>query len=278
MDKFIDFFINIFLTYIWNSLNTLRAFFVIFCIILYILCTKKEEVYNIFFPITYNKLCLKIGTLLNKNKNLFREFGPNSSLNSEKDPIKQDINLWKIIKTNEILPNNKKIRELIEQNENIILPIDRNLFEKMKHHIMAFEAHVLDETINYRNNQFPDEFEKLIYSKCEELNTFHIKKISKWLKQRLFKKRYKNLKIKTIWLFGSILKGEYKSINDIDILIMSDIILSKDDQLEFIELINNLKREFNKYFAKKLNCIFFSKNEKKGFYNFMKKIDIKRKL
>lgn len=144
MDKLADYFINILFDYIWNNTIVLRCSLVMLLIIIFIIYQKRTEVCNALFPITYDKLCLKIGTILNKNKNLFREFGPNSSINSEKDPIKQDLKLWRNIKTNEILPNNKEIRNLIEDNDKIISSTDKSLFQKMLNHIIAFEAHCLD--------------------------------------------------------------------------------------------------------------------------------------
>lgn len=277
MDKLIDFFVNIFLEYIWNNLFFLRILFIIQCIVFYIIYKKRKELYFIFFPLKYNDLCLKIGTLLNRNKNLWREFGPNSSENSVKDPIKQDLNLWRNIKTNEISPNNRNIRTLIEENQKIILPDDRFLFEKMLNHIIAFEAHIVDETIDYRKHQFPVDFEKLIYSKCEILNKKQIDKISKWLKKKFFSKKYKSFKIKSMYLFGSILKGSCDEVKDIDILLLSEI----SSQEEFVELSNfikEIKKEFVNKFKKELSCILFAKNEENGFYDFVKQIDVKKEL
>lgn len=262
---------------IWNNILFLRISFVILLLIITFIYKKRKFLKKVLFPLNYDSLCLEIGYLLNINKNLWREFGPNSSSNSDKDPLKQDLKLWETIKSNTILPNNKKINDLIEQNKNIIPQSDKFIFEKMKHHIIAFEAHVFDETIDYRNNQFPIEFEKLIYSKCEALNAKHIQKISKWLKKNLFDKNYKNLKIESIWLFGSILKEEYESINDIDVLIFSEI-TSQQQIVELANLVKNIELEFAKIFKKELNFISFTKREEQGLQDFIEQIDIKRKL
>lgn len=263
--------------FIWCNILFLRTSFVILLLILAFIYKKRELLKKTLFPLNYDSLCLEIGYLLNINKNLWREFGPNSSSNSDKDPIKQDLKLWNMIKTNEILQNNKKIKNLIEQNKKIILSKDKFLFEKMKSHIIAFEAHVLDDTIDYRNNQFPKEFETLIYSKCEKLNLKQINKISKWLKKRLYNKKYKNLNIKSIWLFGSVLKEEYKYINDIDVLIFSDI-CSQKQIIKLVNLLKNIELEFAKSFVKKLNFVSYTKKEEQSFQDFIKLIDIKRKL
>ena len=277
MDKLADYFINILFDYIWNNTIVLRCSLVMLLIIIFIIYQKRTEVYNALFPITYDKLCLKIGTILNKNKNLFREFGPNSSINSEKDPIKQDLKLWRSIKTNEILPNNKEIRNLIEDNDKIISSTDKSLFQKMLNHIIAFEAHCLDESIDYRNFQFPIEFEKFIYLKCEYLNRKQIEKITKWIKNKFLGKKSKQLEIKSVCIFGSIFKAQYKDINDIDILIFSEI-FEKKDILKFAISLEKTKKEFACKFKKELNCTLFTKSEKNGYKEFLEKIDIKKEL
>ena len=272
-----DFLIDKVCIIIWNNILFLRISFLILLLLITFIYKKRKLLKKVLFPLNYDTLCLEIGYMLNKNKNLWREFGPNSSSNSDKDPLKQDLKLWEVIKSNTILPNNKKINDLIEQNKKIIPPSDKFIFEKMRQHIIAFEAHVFDETIDYRNNQFPIEFEKLIYSKCEALNAKHIQKISKWLKKNLFDKNYKNLKIESIWLFGSILKEEYESINDIDVLIFSDI-TSQQQIAELADLVKNIEFEFAKFFKKDLNFISFTKREERGLHDFIEQIDIKRKL
>ena len=262
---------------LWNNIVSLRVCFVLFLLLLLFIYKNRKTLIKIFLPLTYYDLCLEIGTLLNKNKNLWREFGPNSSLDSEKDPLKQDLKLWKTIKVNEILPNNKKIKTLIEENEKLIPPKDKFLFKKMINHIIAFESHVLDDTIDYRNNQFPENFEKLIYGKSAFLNKKHINKVSKWLKNKLYNKKYKHLKIKSLWLFGSILKGRYESISDIDLLISTDI-TKNNEIVEFTNLLKKTELDFFEKFKKELNCISFTKNEQIGMYEFLEKIDVKEEL
>ena len=274
---FIDFFLDKLISLVWNNIFLLRLSFCLFLLLIIFILKYKKTLFKDIFPLNYDDLCLKISVILNKNKNLWREFGPNSSLDSEKDPIKQDLKLWMSIKINEILPNNKKIRILIEENEKVILAKDKFLFEKMVNHIIAFESHVLDDTIDYRNNQFPKNFEKLIYEKCAFLNKKHINKISKWLKKKLFTKKYKHLKIKSIWLFGSILKGGYETINDIDLLLFVDIV-NNNEIIEFAKFIKKIKLEFYNIFKKELNCVSFTKNEEVGLHEFLGKIDVKKEL
>lgn len=262
---------------IWKNIIFLRCCFILFVLFLLFVIKNKKILAKTFFPTTYEDLCLEIGLLLDKNKNLWREFGPNSFPDSTKDPIKQDLKLWESIKIKEIIPNNKKIRSLIDENEKVILSKDKFLFEKLINHIIAFESHVFDNTIDYRNNQFPKNFEKLIYKKCTILNKKYINKISKWLKNKLCNKKYRHLKIKSLWLFGSILKGKYESINDVDLLLFADII--KDNEIiEFSSFIKEIKLEFFKKFKKELNCVSFTKNEQVGLYEFLKKIDVKKEL
>ena len=112
-----DFLIDKVCIIIWNNILFLRISFLILLLLITFIYKKRKLLKKVLFPLDYDTLCLEIGYLLNKNKNLWREFGPNSSSNSDKDPLKQDLKLWEVIKSNTILPNNKKINDLIEQNK-----------------------------------------------------------------------------------------------------------------------------------------------------------------
>ena len=78
-------------------------------------------------------------------------------------------------------------------------------------------------------------------------------------------------------MFGSILKGRYESISDIDLLISTDI--TKDNEIvEFTNLLKKTGLDFFEKFKKELNCISFTKNEQIGMYEFLEKIDVKEEL
>lgn len=229
---------------------------------------------KIIFPISYENLCLNISFLLNKNKNLWREFGPNSFFDSEKDPIKQDLNLWENVKNNEILPNNKKIRELIENNESIIPEQDTNVFNLMKNHLIAFEAHVKNSSISYNEFQFPSSFETLIYEKCKSINLKEQNKILIWIRKELLSQEY--FQIEELWIYGSILKTNYNSISDTDIIIL-DNCCKKDIIKQNAICLENIKKKFKNRFNKKIHISYFSGLEKESFFDFLKNIDLKRK-
>ena len=79
-----DFLIDKVCIIIWNNILFLRISFLILLLLITFIYKKRKLLKKVLFPLNYDTLCLEIGYMLNKNKNLWREFGPNSSSNSDK--------------------------------------------------------------------------------------------------------------------------------------------------------------------------------------------------
>ena len=109
----------------------------------------------------FRALCKTLKPLLDDNFRVFRDFGPNSGADS-KGPVRYSLASWYALRKSQILPNNKRIRELIVQHRNLIPADHTEIFDRFISHIDAFETHVADEKVDYREHQFPSEITALI--------------------------------------------------------------------------------------------------------------------
>ncbi|TJV20776.1 MAG: hypothetical protein E5Y04_30700 [Mesorhizobium sp.] len=102
----------------------------------------------------YPALCRAVWPLMEDNRRIFEDFGPKSGANH--DYVRFDQTLWKASK-NKIVENNRVIAELIRTGAKKIPTEDKISFDRWLSHIDAFEAHVENEAVDYRHNQFPKE-------------------------------------------------------------------------------------------------------------------------
>lgn len=110
---------------------------------------------------TFDDLAKEIQLLLEDNARIYDEHGPNSARGAH-GPVRWDLGLWHHLKVKKIVPNNAKIRCLIEANVSVVPEQHRPLFDRMQHHIDAFEVHCEDPSAAYTGHQFPPEFAELI--------------------------------------------------------------------------------------------------------------------
>lgn len=222
--------------------------------------------------LSFQDLCIQINAILDENNTLFREFSPNggNAVSSEKLKNENDLILWEEIKNNYIAINNKSILSLINENENLLSAKNKELFNKMKFHIIAFERHLIDKNYDYFSKYpFPSEFSDFIKKYCGYINAKEIENISKWLNKKL-----KNNEIKEIHLHGSILQNYYSKINDIDVIIYSN----QKASLENAKFLTSIKKDCKKKFKKELHISFFSRNENHLYQEFRNKLNGKKRI
>jgi hypothetical protein len=94
-----------------------------------------------------------IRPLMEDNSRIFSEFGPNSGAHS-KGSVRFDVSVWKRARFT-IGENNLEISRLIRDHQDLIPARHRKTFGNWLTHIDAFAAHLEDETVDYRNHQFP---------------------------------------------------------------------------------------------------------------------------
>lgn len=73
--------------------------------------------------------------------------------------------MWKKIKKEKLIPNNKKIIELIENNLDLFSEDELSKFQEFKIHSISFEENQERRLDNSAVKVFPDEFEKMIFEK-----------------------------------------------------------------------------------------------------------------
>jgi hypothetical protein len=114
----------------------------------------------------FSLLCRDIKPLLDENARIFRDFGPNSGADAE-GPVRWDLTAWHQLRVSKIAPNNVRIRDLIKTHPDAVPAEKRNLFDSLLSHIDAFEAHISDSKIDYRDHQFPKEIVAIINQTAE---------------------------------------------------------------------------------------------------------------
>lgn len=277
----------------WNSIFFLRTCTVIFFVFLtifvisfflFLKCNRfsayrRRLMKFVFYykNASYSNLCLEIYKILSDNKKLFENFSVISNFNSTYNPFERDLSLWNKVKKTEIVPNNKKILDLIFDNYELIPESQKDVFDKFRLHAVAFEAHVYDCSVDYNRFQFPKEFEKTIQLQIIKNNYEERNKISNWIKEEV--NHIESLSSSNIWIFGSIFKKNYEDVNDIDIVIFSSL-LTKDvlSSNNYSSSIKNLKELFEKKFKKSIHLTVFGSSEKFAFESFLSNIDVKVEL
>lgn len=102
-------------------------------------------------------LARAIRGLLSENHTIWRELGPKSEV-AERDPGSNAHKLWELRRSDRILPNNRRIMNLIRANQEFLNPEQAKAFAEFVAHAEAFEAHVEDRLDHYP--LFPQSFSK----------------------------------------------------------------------------------------------------------------------
>jgi hypothetical protein len=114
----------------------------------------------------FSLLCRDLKPVLDDNGRIFRDFGPNSGADSI-GPVRHDLTAWHELRSSKIVPNNARIRDLIKTHYNAVPAEQKRLFESLLSHIDAFEAHVANVEVDYREHQFPKEIVEVINRNSE---------------------------------------------------------------------------------------------------------------
>lgn len=221
-------------------------------------------------PQTYRNLkkaAAPILKLMNDNKRVFENFGPNSGAGTV-GPYRNYLEVWEEQKTTRIIPNNRKIEKILthikELSETESIEIS-----KMLNHIAAFEKHCEEPTFDYSETQFPQSFSHLITQYRPPRKQVHkprtIKHIE-WIDNKLSSS---DIEFGARILFGSSLVTNEG--NDVDVLIRTKTNQREDIQNQ-AKFWMELKSDFRKAFSKNLHLTVFSELESDHFDKFLNKI------
>lgn len=209
---------------------------------------------------TFYDLCCSLYPIIKDNEYIFKTVGPNSNAINN-DELRTDLTMWYKYRSESILPNNQKIKELIENNDQLLEKETKDLANKMILHIDAFEEHIQNPDFDYSKYRFPIEFQELIETTCfsitKESNT--ILKQKKWLEKRL-----KKLALNEWYLIGSALFVT-KYSRDLDVVIL----LAASSQEESIKKIESLRLDFKVKFKYGLHPTIFKSDESPDFQKFI---------
>lgn len=124
---------------------------------------KQEEIISnagkIIQFTSFNELKLAVARLLSSNKMIFNSVGPLSST-ANINPDSNAYLIWELRRIDRILPNNRKILNLIDANEQLIKDISIiNLVEEFRLHVESYEKHIYHRLDTYP--LFPKKIEEV---------------------------------------------------------------------------------------------------------------------
>jgi predicted nucleotidyltransferase len=242
------------------------AFVLIACLFYYLVFIKNKN--KIKYKTLKEASCV-IKKILNDNKRIFKNQGPNSSITNVNDLRNTNqLSIWDETKTTKIIPNNDKIY-LILENIETYREGEINLVEDMKNHIEAFKKHVLNTNVDYSKFQFPIKFSILVTKYCNNglLRNKYFEKYISWINEYIESNKIENIKYK--YLFGSILYD--KKPQDIDILLLLNT-SNNTELLKIAKLLNQMEKKFKSKFDKSLHLTVFSLKEQEQFNDFKSRL------
>jgi hypothetical protein len=122
----------------------------------------EERVRNSFLSPRYpdrRNLASAIQRLLIENKAAWQQYGPESAL-AQRNPMSNVAGLWQLRKLDTVVPNNRRIIRLIEQNRELIDVIDYPCCMRFVEHAEGFERNCYVRTEDVP--RFPVDFEELV--------------------------------------------------------------------------------------------------------------------
>ncbi len=107
----------------------------------------------------FKQLHFAVARLLTANKAVFDAFGPTSEA-AQEDPSSNAFLVWELRRIDKILPNNRKILNIIDVNEELIEDMSIiQAIEKFRVHVESYEKHVYQRLDSYQ--LFPSEFSEV---------------------------------------------------------------------------------------------------------------------
>lgn len=101
---------------------------------------------------------------LAENYHVWKNFGPQSDI-ANRDPSSNAYNIWDLRRSDTIVPNNKKIQNWIESNQNLLNQEQIIAFGEFLAHASAYAEHVINPLDHYPT--FPQNFEKAFADESE---------------------------------------------------------------------------------------------------------------
>jgi hypothetical protein len=110
-----------------------------------------------------NELFSVLKRLLTENEHIFDQYGPKSFV-ARRNPLSDVKDKWDIFKVTMLIPNNKRIINIIEDNQTYFSDEEYNVFQKFKAHALSFENNAYERMDDDCVLTFPVEFKNLIFN------------------------------------------------------------------------------------------------------------------
>ncbi|MDO6658003.1 HNH endonuclease signature motif containing protein [Anaerobacillus sp. 1_MG-2023] len=110
---------------------------------------------------TFEMLCNKVSEILLDNNQVYKQYGPDS-LVANHNPFSEVAEIWDLKKHTTIIPNNKKIINLISNNIALLNYTQKLIFYRFKEHAQAFEMNSQTRLDLQAVPRFPIEFSQMI--------------------------------------------------------------------------------------------------------------------
>jgi hypothetical protein len=102
-----------------------------------------------------------IYSLLKENNDVFLSFGPKSEI-ARRNPESDAHGVWMSERLSTIIPNNRKIAEIIDANSTLFTATEKATLKRFTLHARSYESWVTDNVSYEGVVRFPDDFDKLI--------------------------------------------------------------------------------------------------------------------
>lgn len=123
---------------------------------------QHEEVINRAFivPVYEDRqsLAKSVHKLLRINRSIFWQYGPHSSMN----PLSDAADIWKRHILADIIPNNRKITNLLSANEHLLYEEEKSVFDKFVLHHQALEYNHVSGDKMSAAPLFPEEMNNVL--------------------------------------------------------------------------------------------------------------------
>ncbi len=104
-----------------------------------------------------------IKRILAENHSVYKQYGPKSQV-ALRNPMSLAKEIWDAQKLVTLIPNNKKIVNLVETNTAYLTGQEYNLFIEFKMHALSFENNAYERQDDESVTLFPGEFREMIFN------------------------------------------------------------------------------------------------------------------
>lgn len=118
--------------------------------------------------ITFDEALEEVNTLLDDNYEVWKEYGPLSD-RAKQNPFSNISELWEIRRVAQIVPNNTRICNIIDQFTAYFDREEVKLLRRFKDHAQGYQLHCYSPLEDYA--QFPSAFREMIEKKCRTISS-----------------------------------------------------------------------------------------------------------